>query len=636
MPEDLIGAPPEETSTEPKSFAPESIELGDREEMLINKVTKCYNDTISSEWYHDKKKLWDECHKINLGRMDNNNFPWQDASNCDLGIVEMCTDNIKSRYKLSTIGAKPMFNSIPVTPEGEDKKDEITDSMNFVLDNDIEIEKVLDSIAQNTVEYGTCPTKLYWKKDIIEQREYKELDGIVFPEDKSSVMEKGAIDIINLEDFIVPEGSGNDIHKLPWVFHRVWMSLYDLEKKVKLGFYSEAVVEKVKASLQIEKEQNLKTPEEKQAAVKKLPEEKVEILECYMRFAVKESDKVERECIFWVCPKTRTYMKGFYLKDIYFDGKRPFFVYRYKDTGGFYGRGIPEMIAPYRKLMNDVFNFAVNCLMLQILPWGFYRIGSSFRPEEVRLSPGVMIPVDDINDVKIAQFPATAQSAEGFVEMLMSFVERQTGISSPHMGKEFPTRKTATEVKTIISEGNVKHEDRIQIFQDTFGDQLKGIYHLYRQNAPEGRSGRILTGEEYRFIKLFSAFDKLDDYDFLVLGTLTTGNKVVEREDTMNLYSIASNNPIIAEYPKGQLELLKEVFSIFGKRNLKKFLPPDQMIDVLTKAKMMQVMQMAQQMAMGQAQTEGSTPTDHPPISKPGEGAGSPQTGLPHQSPMGG
>ena len=111
-------------------------------------------------------------------------------------------------------------------------------------------------------------------------------------------------------------------------------------------------------------------------------------------------------------------MKGFYLKDIYFDGKRPFFVYRYKETGAFYGRGVPEMIAPYRKLMNDVFNFAVNGLMLQILPWGFYRIGSSFRPEEVRLSPGVMIPVDDINDVKIAQFPATVKQLQTTIQSL--------------------------------------------------------------------------------------------------------------------------------------------------------------------------------------------------------------------------
>ena len=618
-----------------KSFAPVAIELGDREGDLVNKVVKNYYDTIGSAWYLAKKKLWDEIHKISTGDMGKNSFPWTDASNCDLGIVEMCADNIKSRYKISTIGAKPMFNTIPITEAGEEHKEKITDSMNYILDNDLDIEKPIDYISQNTVEYGTCPVKLYWKKDILEQKEYKEIDGIVFPDDKSTIEEKGALDVIALEDFIVPEGSGNDIQKVPWIFHRVWMSVYDLEKKVKLGFYSEEVVEKVKAALTLEKTAIAKTPEEKLSIAKKLPEEKVEVLECYMRFAVKETDKVERECIFWVCPSTKTFMKGFFLKDIYFDGKRPFFVYRYKDMGSFYGRGIPEMIAPYRKLMNDVFNFAVNCMMLQMLPWGFYRIGSSFRPEEVRLSPGVMIPVDDINDVKIAQFPPSAQMAEGFVELLMSFVERQTGISSPHMGKEFPTRKTATEVKTVISEGNIKHEDRIQIFQDTFGEMLKGIYHLYRQNQPSGRSGRILTGEDYRFIKLFSAFDQLPDFDFLLLGTLTTGNKVVEREDTMNLYQLAANNPIIAEYPKGQLELLKDIFSIFGKRNVKRFLPPDGIIDAVTKAKMMQVAQQAQAVMSGQMPPPGQGapqggPTQGPPPHKPIEPGQGPKTGLPN------
>ena len=604
--------------------APQPIKLsGEKEDEVIKEIGKNHSTFIASQNHTKRVKDWGIYHKAYLGIMDGGgSFPWKDSSNCDLGVVEMCVDNIKSRYKLSTIGAKPMFNSIPVSSQGEDKKQQVTDSMNYILENDIDIEKKLDKIAQMTVEYGSCPVKLYWKRDIKETKKWEKVEDIIYPAEREDIEERGALDVIDLVDIIVPDTTETDVQKLPWIYHRIWYSLYDLKKKVKLGFFSQDKVDEVEAGLTQTKTQDTKTTEEKQKIMNEMPEERVEILECYMRFAT-GIDELEHECVFWFCPSTNTLMKGFYLRDLYFDAKRPIHIFRYKETGSFFGRGIPEMILPYRTLINNLFNFAVNCLMLQILPFGFYRIGSSFKPEEVRLGPGVMIPVDDINDVRIAQFPATAEIVESVVMLIMSFIERQTGISAPQMGKEFPTRKTATEVKTIMSEGNVKHEDRIQAFQDQFADLLKGVYNLYRQNQSKGREGRITTGEDYRFVTLFSAFDQLPDFDFIILGTLTTGNKAMEREDTMGLYSITSQNPLMANWWTGQLEMLKELFNTFGKRNITRFLPPDEMVKQMGQLHQQALMNQLTQAAMGQ---QPPAPGQHPnePIEQPSpEGASS-------------
>ena len=619
-------------------FVPEPINLGEREQELVNKIISLYSQTISSRFYQDKLKEWTECHELYLSKVPQTNFPWENASNLDLGIVEMVVDNLKARFKLSTIGAKPMFNVIPTTPQGEALKDWIADNMNFILDNDIDIEKKIDEITQNTVEYGTCIVKIYWTKEIKETRQYTiNEDGFATAELRKQIEEKGELAVLDLVDVIVPEGAGKDIQKLPWIFHRIWYSLDELKKKVEIGFYKKEKIETIEAALRDTKLNQAKTPEEKIQVITKLPEEKVEILECYMRYDA-NNDGLEEECIFWICPSTNTYLKGHYLRDIFFNGKRPFYRFVYKDTGSFYGRGVPQILKPYREAINNIFNFAVNCAYLQILPWGFYRIGSSFKPEEVKLAPGVMIPVDDINDVRITSFPQTATLGEGIVMLLMSFVERQTGISSPHMGKEFPTRKTATEVRTIISEGNIKHEDRITSFQEVFSDLLKGIYHLYKQNQPLGRSIRIMDelGQSVQFKQAFSAFDNLEDYDFVILGTLTTGNKAIEREDTMGLYAIASKHPLLAEYPKGQYELLKELFNVFGKRNIKRFLPPEQIIDAMTEAKLQEFVALLQQqmakIAGGiapQRPEEMVTPGLYPET--PGRVAEevSPETGLP-------
>jgi hypothetical protein len=610
---------PQDDSAIQQVIAPKPIKLSaERESELITEVTRNYGTFVTSEWFTRRKKDWDEFHKMYVSKLDEKNFPWTDSSNCDLGIVEMCVDNIKARYKISTIGAKPMFNAVPVTPEGEQVRTQVADSMNYILENDFQIENKIDLITQNTAEYGTCITKLYWKRDLKETKEWNNIDGIVYPSERSDTEERGCVDVIDLVDIMVPEGAGADIHEIPWMYQRLWYSVYDLHKKVKIGFFSQDKVDIVEGSLQVQKTQSAKTSEERLRIIHNLPEEKVEILECYMRFDA-DGDGIEEECVFWICPATNTYMKGFYLRDLYFNNIRPFYRFAYKETGGFYGRGIPEMLKPYRKLINDLFNFSINCLMLQILPWGFYRIGSSFKPEEVRLAPGVMIPVDDINDVKIAQFPASAQVVEGVVMLIMSFIERQTGISAPQMGKEFPTRKTATEVKTILSEGNVKHEDRIQTFQEQFSELLRGVYNLYRQNQSGERTGRVTEGEDYRFVKLFSAFDKLPDYDFIILGTLTTGNKAVEREDAMGLYSVSMQNPIMQNWLPGQLEWLKELYTTFGKRNVARFLPPDQLIQQMNQMNLQGMMQKLQAASMGQQPQGGPGGPGGPP--QPGSGA---------------
>jgi len=625
MPEqDLLDALKPETPEVDTLNDPKVITLsGEKETALVDAVIKHYEKAKTATAFVKMIKNLEDWHKAYLGTVENTSFPWENSSNIDLGVVEMVVDNIKSRYKLSTIGAAPMFNAIPTTEIGEDKKDEVTDGMNMVLAEDIRMDDVIDTIAQQTVEYGTCIGKLFWQRDILETKEYGKINDVVFPQDKSEIKEKAEIEIINLEDVFVPENCPENIDKSPWVFHRVWYSVYDLEKKVKLGFFSKAQVEEIKAGLITQKEATAKTAEEKAKLYNELPEEKVEILECYMRNDA-DNDGLEEECIFWICPTTNTYLKGFYLKDIYFSGKRPFYIWRYKKTGSFYGRGVVEMVSPYRTLMNDLFNYSVNCMMLQVLPWGFYRIGSSFKPEEVKLSPGVMIPIDDINDVKMAQFPSNAHVMDNVVMMIMSFVERQTGISAPQMGKDFSSQKTATEVRTVISEGNVKHEDRIQVFQSEVARLLKGVYNIYRQNQGKGRQGRINDGEDYKFVKLFSAFDQLADYDFIILGTLTTGNKVIEREDTMALYSITAQNPIFAEWPLGQFEMLKEVFNTFGKRNIKRFLPPDELIKQYSDAKLQNLQGQMQTLAAG-----GQPGQQEPQKETAAEGEISPEAGMP-------
>jgi hypothetical protein len=151
MPEEVLAAEPKEDLNAPKPI----ILSAEKEQELINKVVKNYDEVKTSAWFTKKLEDLKTYHSAYLGYMPPTSFPWEHASNVDLGVIEMCVDNIKSRYKLSTIGATPMFNAIPETEEGEAFKSQIVDGMTYILNADIEVDTLLDTISQRTVESGT-------------------------------------------------------------------------------------------------------------------------------------------------------------------------------------------------------------------------------------------------------------------------------------------------------------------------------------------------------------------------------------------------------------------------------------------------------------------------------------------------
>ena len=148
------------------------------EEEVIKTLTKWYNDDSQSQYRIDFLKRCREYHQAYLGFMEATSFPWPDSSNVDLGIIEMAVDNIKARFKMSTIGGKPAFAVVPLSLGAEAVKKDVQELMSSALDQQVDIEKVTDRISQDTVELGNCITKRRWYKERKNVREYLKTIGL--------------------------------------------------------------------------------------------------------------------------------------------------------------------------------------------------------------------------------------------------------------------------------------------------------------------------------------------------------------------------------------------------------------------------------------------------------------------------
>lgn len=592
----------------------EQIKYDEKE--VLKEVAKWYSQDIGSSYRRNFLKRCEEYHQAYLGYMPPTSFPWSDSSNVDLGIIEMAVDNIKSRFKMSTIGGKPAFAAIPASLGAELLRRDVQELMSAALDQQVDIEKKADVISQNTVELGNCIVKRRWKKEKKNVRIFeKEVIPIKFRAPFMNmfsqnmerisigikeVTEEGAeVDICNLEDILVPENSPEDPQKMHHIMHLFELSENDLDVlKATDPSYDLGRIDELKEFLR-PSTPNKDNPKRDAKITQASPETKLKCAEIYCKWKHDGSSFAEEVIFTWAIEAKRI-IRAIRLIDIYFDGLRPFRWFRYKSSGSVYGRGVVEMLYPYRTALNTIFNMSVNCMMLQILPWGFYRYGSSFKPEDHKLAPGVWIPLDDINDARPAQFPPTARLADSSIMLLISLVERQSGISAPHMGQQTSGRKTAFEIKAVISEGNIKHEERIDNFQDTFGDLLRDIYNLYKFNLPDNAVFRKLyddSGVEMKtpiFFKPASRYIISQyDFDFIILGSLTTGNKAIEREDALGLADWLLRLPIVGENPDAQFELAKDVVQAFGKRDINRYLPPKEVTKLLKGMKVKELIEMA-------------------------------------------
>jgi hypothetical protein len=178
------------------------------------------------------------------------------------------------------------------------------------------------------------------------------------------------------------------------------------------------------------------------------------------------------------------------------------------------------------------------------------------------------------------------------------------------MGQQSGGRKTAFEIKAVISEGNIKHEERIDNFQDTFSDLLRDIYGMYKFNLPDNAIFRKLYDDSGLPLKSPVFFKPASryiisqyDFDFIILGSLTTGNKAIEREDSLQFADIMLKYfPMVGENPDAQYELAKDIAQAFGKRDVERFLPPKGLVQLLKQMKLKELMQIAQ----GQKEVPGT------------------------------
>ena len=151
-----------------------------------------------------------------------------------------------------------------------------------------------------------------------------------------------------------------------------------------------------------------------------------------------------------------------------------------------------------------------------------------------------------------------------FIEIFMDLWERLGNIANPQIGRPDDKQKTATEIMTVIQEGNIKYDYQANTMKDEFVSMIKTLYDLYYQYMPFNKTINY-SGQQVPLPRA----KMRQKVTFELSGSTATANKMIERKEAEEINMMAGQNPLM-----NPMSTLEDLLKAYGKTDMKKYINP--------------------------------------------------------------
>lgn len=451
------------------------------------------------------------------------------------------------------------------------------------------------------------------------------------------------VDIVPLEDvgFPVFNNPKCDVDELDHIWHRYPKYLHEIESLEQMGLMVEGScacigdnIEKTITDKLSEGTTNQRMTAEGSAMVSmeksKTP---CTIVEWYGKYEV--GGKWE-DIVAWVEVGSKKLCAVTYLRKLNRVAKRPFNIAQFiRRPGRMYGIGIGEIVMEFQKIMDEMMSTNLQAAKMAVYPPGFYRASSGFDPEQITVQPGIMIPVDDIDDAKWVTIPNNILPNSQEMKFILELVQQISSIGAYQTGQESSvnrSRSTARGTLALIAQGERRFVVLGKRLQYMLAKIMKSKLEYYQQYLPPGMEDRILSPNgQPLFPEGIDMEDIVGDYDLHMTLDATGGSKALRVENAVAMYQGYIQNPLVLEDKARLWELSAYPMRESGVVDIEKYLGPKPPsleeqaaqagVDVPTFQAMQQQQALAAQAQAGQGQPGASPPQEAQPSAPSSEPA---------------
>lgn len=555
------------------------IELSeDQETELVERVIYLVDKDVAdrSEYMAIRQKVRDYYE----GKVTPKNDPWVNCANVKTQLVHMSTELLHARLFPSAWNEDLIYWQ-PMESQDIENVENVSKFMKWAAKR-MKLSSVVDDFVHNIVLDGTAVMKIRWVteykwvqrkipvesvsdkiKNIIhkfiggkktyevKERKYKiEYEYKKFEYCKAEVPD---IEDVGFPTYSVP--SSNE-EELEYIWHRSYPSYSELLEMQARGYYEN--VEEIGTYLD-----NILTEGTKKADIDaegtKITQNKLnqrtEIIEFYDKYDYND-DGIREDIIVTIEKKSKILLDCRPLLAISRINERPFIIGQFiRRTNRMLGKGAGEIAMPFEEEANTIHNQRLDAGTMSIIPFGVYRAGSGFKPENISMAPGLWIPVDDVNDAKWITVANNVMVSFQEERMLMELLEKILSVGSYQSGQESDvnrSRSTARGTLAIIQQGEVRFNILAQRVQKPLTRALNKILHQWQDKIPPGLAVRVLGKEgEELFPDGIAPEDLAGDYDSYMVLDSTGGSKRMDQQVKAWIYQNYMQNPLVMQNPAG-------------------------------------------------------------------------------------
>jgi len=538
--------------------------------------------------------------------------PFAGSSSLHIPIPLIVAKTLHARFLQALLGIDPPFVVKPRTEASVERAELVQDLLSYTLKDWANrykgVEDVVDQFLWSWVTTGSGVMKARWdveyerfvdvrpvqkpaapRFEIDEQGNEVSIPQFRVVEEEVAVSEKcfegPCLEFVHNEDLLIIGGQG-DPQVADSVHHRTRPTASELLTLVDRKVFREEETEEAIASgadneaggqgTEIKQQRALNAGKGQLDTSSDL--DRYEVIESYLKVDV-DGSGINSNVVVWTHLKTGKILRATYLKRVNKAGTRPFFkIDFHKRPGQDYGVGIIEMIAPLTKELDTMHNLRIDYGMVSTMPFGFFRPTSSIDPKTIELRPGMLIPVDNPQDV---YFPNLGnRTSFGFQEeaSLMSYIERITTVNDFTLGAMSGTQgatRTATGVRGLMGESNSNLDVYLRRMNRGWKSALQYLFSMLQQRLPSGLEFRV-TGEAgndyFRTIK--TPLEIAGQFDFELSANSANSNKTLNQEVAATIMQ-ATASPLDVQLgivtPLERYEAIKLYFKSLGVKDFGKF-----------------------------------------------------------------
>ena len=275
-----------------------------------------------------------------------------------------------------------------------------------------------------------------------------------------------------------------------------------------------------------------------------------------------DGDGIFEENVFWVRESSRRCLG--YTPYKYMHMQRPFVALApIPRPGKFYGKSVCELLRTVQEELNAQHNQRNDQITVRLSP-PFYRVRTAdVRDQDHRTGPDAEWIVDTPKDVGFIEMPDVLPSSWQEEGLVANYGTMVIGQSNPMMGVQASSRRTAKEIQQTSSSSNVRLDLMAARIRQAAKQVFWQIHHLKLQYGPETQEITAQVNGAPQRLKI----DKKElalDYDLGIAGMGGPLDKQGRQQEMMLVYSMLTQNPIVANNPMHLYACTRMVLEAIG------------------------------------------------------------------------